>query len=144
MTWEAWAAIISTGATAIAALAVAIWSHFSKKWLAATDRAWADYELRRDVYMEFAALVSALFEGGDDENRSTLHRVARRIRLVGSDDVVTALNTFTAGIKNSLSDLDHEKNFQLLFNAMRRDIRRIDQRPPTQTDLGPDAFPLES
>lgn len=106
------------------------------------ERAWADYGLRRDAYVSLARLINVLFEGQGSQDQTEFHRVARQIRLVGSDEVVTALNALTNSIKTSASDRD--VRYRALFNAMRRDIRRIHSLPPEGTDLGVDAFPIES
>ena len=106
------------------------------------ERAWADYELRRDTYLDLATHVSVLFSGSQVRDRSEFHAIARRVRLIGSDEVVRELNALTAGIIAHSSDSD--QHFGMLFNAVRRDIRRIHSLPPEGTDLGPDAFPIET
>jgi hypothetical protein len=106
------------------------------------ERAWVDYELRRDAYIRLAQLISCLFEGGEALQKPEFHRVARQVRLVGSDEVVAALNAMTGEIKAHGSDT--EQRYRALFNAMRRDIRKIHSLPPEGTDLGEEAFPIES
>ncbi len=107
------------------------------------EKAWADYELRRDLYTAFAGQVDCLFEGGDASGRSELNRMARRIRLVGSDRVVRALNEFFEGIQNNLGPVIGEQRFRALFNAMRQDIRQLHAMPPHGTDLDEGAFPIQ-
>lgn len=110
---------------------------------AMTDKAWADYELRRDAYIEMAKQIDCLFVGGDPKGRPELHRIARRIRLVGSDQVVIALNALTGAIREGQNPF-LDQRYRALFNAMRQDIRRLHSQPPEGTDLGEDAFPIES
>lgn len=109
---------------------------------AMSDKAWADYELRRDAYIDLARLIDCLFEGGDPNLKPEFHRAARRVRLVGSDTVVKALNSMTSGIKGRRTDVD--TLYRALFNAMRRDIRRLHSAPPEDTELDEDSFPIES
>lgn len=110
---------------------------------ALSEKAWADYELRRDAYLDLAKQVDALFEGGTLDARADLNRLARSVRLVGSDRVVTALNDLFAGIREGLGHEVNERRYRALFNAMRRDIRQLHAFPPTGTDLDDDAFPIE-
>jgi hypothetical protein len=95
------------------------------KYKILSDKAWADYELRRDQYIKLAELVSCLFTGDNTSRKTEFHEVARAVRLVGSDEVVTALNTFTAAIKNSRPQAELERCYRDLFDAMRQDIREI-------------------
>ena len=110
---------------------------------AMSDKAWADYALRRDRYFEIAELIDCLFVGGDASNKSKFHKVARTVRLVGSDEVVRSLNDFTDAIKQSQPHSVTEQKYRAFFNAMRLDIRELHTLPPQGTALGPDAFPLE-
>lgn len=106
-----------------------------------SDKAWADYELRRDVYLNLAKLIDCLFENGDASRRPDFHQVARQTRLIGSDDVVNALNDFTNSITNGEAA---EPKYSELFNAMRRDIRTLHTMPPEGTSLEATAFPIEN
>jgi hypothetical protein len=106
------------------------------------ERAWADYEIRRDAYIDIARLIDSLFEKGDLKLRPEFHRAARRVRLVGSDSVVQALNDLTRAIKSS--DGNAEQKYSALFNEMRRDIRKLHELPPEGTQLAESAFPIES
>lgn len=137
-----------------------LWSEFDaagKKLLAdekkaMTDKAWADYELRRDAYIAFTKEVGVLFVDKSATLKSLaphpdlkeFHRLARTIRIIGSDQVVVALNDLTNAIKlNSDSD-ELDKRYSDLFNSIRVDIRTIHSLPPEGTALGSDAFPIES
>lgn len=110
---------------------------------AMSEKAWADYELRRDTYMDAARQIDALFEGGTTEARAELNRTARCVRLIGSDQVVKALNALFAGIRENQGPDVNERGYRALFNAMRRDIRQLHVLPPMGTDLNEDAFPIE-
>ena len=111
---------------------------------ALSEKAWADYALRRDVYLDVAGQISCLFENGDATIKPELHCSLRKVRLVGSDNAVKALNAFTSAIRGG-GDADVlEKRYRALFNAMRRDIRLLHTLPPEGTDLGDEAFPIES
>jgi hypothetical protein len=109
-----------------------------------SDKAWADYELRRDQYIRLAELIGCLFTGETAARLPEFHEVARAVRIVGSDEVVTALNALTEAIKTHLPSAELEKRYRDLFNAMRRDIREIHELPPQGTTLGPCAFPIEN
>jgi hypothetical protein len=108
-----------------------------------SQRAWVDYELRRDAYIDMAQQIDCLFSTGDRAKRPELHRTARRIRLVGSDEVVRAMNALFAAIKAG-EEGSLEGLYRSFFNEMRRDIRRLHAMPPVGTDLSDDAFPIES
>lgn len=110
---------------------------------AMSDKAWLDYELRRDAYIALARQIDCIFAGGDASGKPELHKIARQIRLVGSDEVVTALNQLFAAIKEQRSE-ELDARYRDLFNSMRRDIRQLHTSPPRGTDLTVEAFPIES
>ncbi|MDW9506927.1 hypothetical protein GOA81_18110 [Sinorhizobium meliloti] len=143
MEWEAnlfWS-IVALLFTAIGGIIGAFinWWHQRHKTL--SDNAWADYELRRDIYLELVAGIGCFFAGGNLSARSQWHETARKVRIVGSDEVVTALNAFTQSIKNNTGDA--EVRFYDLNLALRRDIRRLRATPPEGTKLKAEAFPIE-
>lgn len=112
---------------------------------ALTDRAWADYGIRRDVYLELAEHVGSLYgETTIKEEKARFHVAARKVRVVGSDEVVLALNAFTASMKNSEGPEAHELRLRDLMNAIRIDIRTLNEKPPQGTRLDASAFPIES
>lgn len=137
-------AVVAAIVSALASLTVAWIDRHTTRQKGLSDKAWADYELRRDRYFQLSETISSLFQGGNPADRAVFLRVARTVRLVGSDEVVRALNCFTDAIKTNQSPAEMDNRFRSLFNAMRQDIRRIDPNPPTGTALGPDAFPIES
>src|ERR1051326_5507836 len=92
-------AVVAALVSAIAALITAWIGSMTTRRQDLSERAWADYELRRDRYFRIAELVSCLFQGGNAAERPEFHRTARTVRLVGSDEVVSALNQLTAGIR---------------------------------------------
>lgn len=121
---------------------------------ALTDRAWLDYGLRRDIYLDFAAQIGCLFEGEPSPTtteaaaarmvKRTFIETCRKVRLIGSDEVVKALNELTASIKARQHHDITERNYAKLMNAIRRDIRTLNEKPPAGTALDESAFPIES
>lgn len=111
---------------------------------AVSDRAWADYGLRRDIYLDLAANVDDLINPGDAERHRAFMIATRKVRLVGSDDVVMALNALTDSIKGNGDDAKRSRCYSALFNAIRRDIRTLNEKPPVGTMLDENAFPIES
>lgn len=109
-----------------------------------SDKAWADYELRRDAYTQMAERIDCIFAGGDPKGVPELHRIARRLRLVGSDEVVRTLNALFEAMKARQPTDVLEQAYRRFFNAMRRDIRQLHTMPPEGTDLDESAFPIES
>lgn len=144
MDWANEAILIIAGAsiTAIIGLLAAILQWLLMRHRIASDKAWADYETRRDIYLDLVANVHCFFENGDPGLKPIWHATARKVRMVGSDEVVLALNRFTSAAQGSGSDA--QQHLFALNLALRRDIRTIDVRPPRGTKLDATAFPLES
>lgn len=119
-----------------------------------TDRAWTDYGIRRDIYLDLAAQIGCLFEFipvvPKEANlakiaaNKTFHETCRKVRLIGSDDVVRALNNLTASIKSGANPEVTRSAYSKLMNAIRMDIRTLNERPPLGTTLDENAFPIES
>lgn len=65
----------------------------------------------------------------------------RKVRLVGSDEVVWALNDLTNSIK--LSSSDKEQKYSDLLCALRVDVRTLNAEPPAGTVLTAEEFPVE-
>ena len=131
--------------TAIVGIIGAVINWLSQKHKTYSDNAWADYELRRDVYLDLVAGIDCLFANAPDTDTSAKrawHKTARKVRIVGSDEVVLALNALTSAIKTSSGDA--ELRLYDLNLALRRDIRTIRLRPPEGTKLEATAFPIES
>jgi hypothetical protein len=59
---------------------------------AISDRAWIDYGLRRDVYLNLAENIDDLIQPGNPERHRVFMIATRKIRLIGSDEVVLALS----------------------------------------------------
>lgn len=143
MDWEVnlfWS-IMALLFTAIGGIIAAVTNWWIQRHKTFSDNAWADYELRRDVYLELVAGIGCLFANGNASSRSQWHETARKVRIIGSDDVVTALNAFTQSIRDSTDDAD--ARFYDLNLALRRDIRRLRASPPEGTNLKAEAFPIE-
>jgi hypothetical protein len=85
-------ATVIGGLTFLASIWVAERKIRADRALALSEKAWTDYELRRDVYLDVARQIDCLFEKGEPAGRPEFHRTARKVRLVGSDRVVLALN----------------------------------------------------
>lgn len=111
--------------------------------LALSEKAWADYELRRDVYLEVGRIIDSLYEGGDAAERREYLRSIRKLWVVGTDEVVKAANALSVAIQAREGPQSLEQKHGDLFNAMRRDIRRLHVLPPKGTDLGPENFPVQ-
>ncbi len=108
-----------------------------------SERSWADYELRRDAYLELMRSVDALTATGTPQERGEFHRAARSVRLVGSDEVVRALNALTGGIRHPTQNTNHELNVRAMQLAMRADIRGFPPKARSGTKLTLEDFPLE-
>lgn len=145
--------ILAAGVAAVVSLLIGVLTIVLNAWTTAwklreerrryaKEKAWADYELRRDTYIEIARRIDCLFEGGRQEDRPEFHKAVRTLRIVGSDEVVQALNDLTAGVREGGGN--HDQRYRALFNALRRDIREFHALPEQGTSLGPDAFPIES
>lgn len=111
---------------------------------AMSDRAWVDYGLRRDIYLDLAANVDDLIQPGDHARHRAFMIATRKVRLIGSDDVVLALNALTDSIKGGGDDAMRSTCYSALFNAIRHDIRTLNEKPPVGTLLDESAFPIES
>lgn len=120
---------------------VAYYNRREDRKKAFSDNAWEDYGVRRDAYIELAHFADSLFQNGDAAKRPDFHRAARKVRLLGSDDVVRALNAFTNAAKTD--DPEGEALFQELYSVIRRDIRSLQRQPPEGTELHSKDFPLE-
>ena len=128
--------------TALAGAVGAFLNWRSQRHKILSDNAWADYELRRDLYLEVAAKVDCIFEGGHSSGRPEWHRAARKVRIVGSDEVVRALNALTLAVSSGSHEADARyRDFNL---ALRQDIRTIRSTPAEGTKLDATAFPIES
>lgn len=118
-----------------------------------SERAWADYGLRRDVYLQLADRIDYMFAGNQppapapstgDSSRKAFHETARKVRLIASDEVVDALNAMTTAIKEGKSPDVTQRLYSELMNAIRVDIRTLNEKPPVGTRLDTSAFPIES
>jgi len=121
-----------------------------------SDRAWNDYGLRRDMYFQLVERIDYMFAGNHasfekstvlkdstDPKRKAFHETARKVRLIGSDEVVDALNSLTSAIKSGQADVAQQL-YSELMNAIRVDIRTLNEKPPVGTKLGVSSFPIES
>ncbi len=107
------------------------------------QRAWTEYERRRDVYAEVLQFIDSLFEGGEAAERRSYLRAVRRLWLVGSDEVVRAANALSAGIRSHESHERLEERYRALIEVMRRDLRKRRWLPPNKTALSQADFPIE-
>lgn len=111
---------------------------------AISDRAWIDYGLRRDVYLNLAENIDDLIVPGNEDRHRAFMIATRKVRLIGSDDVVLSLNALTDSIKAKMDTDERSRRYSALFNAIRRDIRTLNEKPPVGTVLDESAFPIES
>jgi hypothetical protein len=107
------------------------------------QRAWSEYEQRRDVYLEVIQFIDALFQGGLVADRLLYLRSIRKAWLVGSDDVVLAANRLTAAIREHASPAQTEEAYRDFIAQMRIDMRQRRWLPPKGTSLGRGNFPIE-
>ena len=107
------------------------------------QRAWNDYEQRRDIYLDVTQLIDSLFTSGDTADRRAYLRAIRQIWLVGSDEAIRSANHFHTAMRNREPDSQLEVKYQRFISAMRQDIRKRRWLPPRNTTLGPANFPLE-
>lgn len=107
------------------------------------QRAWSEYEHRRDVYLEIIQYIDALFQNGSIADRRLYLRAIRKAWLVGSDDVVQAANRLTAAIRGHSSPAQREDAYRAFVARMRTDMRRRRWLPPSGTTLSSDDFPIE-
>jgi len=112
--------------------------------LAESANSWAEYELRRNTYLEVASQVESIFAESGGAGIDAYLRTIRKLWLIAPDTVVQAANALSQSVRESAPPPVREQAYRQLFNAMRRDIRQRHLQPPSGTDLGPDAFPLES
>jgi len=96
------------------------------------------------VYIELIERIEALFVGGSPELKAEFLRTARKVRLVGSDAVVLALNGLTDVIKSGAGSGESELRYRALYLTLRQDLRQVHSVPPATTDLDESAFPIES
>lgn len=127
-----------------------------EKEKALTDRAWIDYEIRRDIYLQLVERVDYMFAGNQSEEKESSEskkatdparraflETARKVRLIGSDEVVDALNSLTSEIKGG-NIIVAGQRYSELMNAIRLDIRTLNEKPPVGTRLSVSSFPIES
>ena len=107
------------------------------------QRAWNEYERRRDVYTEAAQFIDSLFVTGNADDRRNYLRSIRKIWLVGTDDVVRAANALSSVIRSHEPQEQIDAKYRYFINAMRRDIRKRRWLPPSRTDLSAADFPIE-
>jgi hypothetical protein len=151
--------IVSAMVAAVVALLVGLWSPFMNgrvsllvaqhnaemdAKLAESANSWAEYELRRDAYLEVASQIESIFADSAGSGVDVYLRTVRKLWLIAPDSVVQAANELSRSIRESHPHITREEAYRKLFNAMRRDIRQRHMQPPVGTDLGLDAFPLES
>ncbi|MFL9908919.1 hypothetical protein [Paraburkholderia sp. RL17-337-BIB-A] len=151
--------IVSAVVAAAVSLLVGFWSPFMTGRLnlltaqlrADTDaklsesaNSWAEYELRRNVYLEVATQVESIFADSGGLGVDAYLRTVRKLWLIAPDSVVQAANALSKSIRELEPQAGREEAYRMLFNAMRRDIRQRHLQPPVGTELGLDAFPIES
>lgn len=134
-----WIAFIEIGKIAIPVLLGFI------IWLCQSlvQRAWNDYEKRRDVYEEIVREIDALFTSGERSGRVAYLRAVRRARLVASDDVVRVANALSNAIREGQSSDVTESAYRSLMLAMRKDLDQRRFFPSKKTALTVDDFPIE-
>jgi hypothetical protein len=99
------------------------------------QKAWTEYERRRDAYIEVVQLIDSLFVGGQISDRQTYLRSIRKVWLIGSDQVIIAANNFSRSIKDRDPEKQQKAKYSLFISAMRQDLRKRRWLPPTDTRL---------
>jgi len=107
------------------------------------QRAWSEYETRRDIYRSVVEHIDALFAGGTPGDRREYLRTVRQVWLVGSDEVVAAANALSEAIRMSFVEDSLETRYREFIAAMRADLRTRRWLPPSGTKHGPNSFPIE-
>ena len=88
------------------------------------QRAWTEYERRRDAYVDVVRLIDSLFEGGDVGDRPEYLRAVRKVWLVGSDQVVKAINGLSLITRRSgATNEQQEQAYRDCLSVMRQDLR---------------------
>lgn len=110
------------------------------------ERAWGDYEVRRELYADIAIQLDALFEpNGSNENkaveRTGLLRSIRKLELLGEASVIRASNKLLDDISEQKSDL-HTQNYQSFMHAMRQDLHKIRFVPPVLDSVRKSEFKI--
>lgn len=151
--------VTSAVVAALVALLVGLWAPFKNgkisllvaqhkaeidTVLAENANSWAEYELRREAYLEVATQIESIFADSGGVGVDVYLRTVRKLWLIAPDPVVQAANGLSRSIRDNDSQENRQIAYQRLFNEMRRDIRQRHLQPPVGTDLGLDAFPLDS
>lgn len=132
-----WATVLSIALPA--ALGALVWFVQSL-----VQRSWDHYEQKRIAYLEVVRLLDSLFESGDRSQRHEYMRAVRNVWLVGSDDVVRAINGLHENIKDPTGGNERQAKYSFVIKAMRDDLHRRHYLPPGKTSVSADFFPLES
>lgn len=121
---------------------------------ARVERAWADYGHRRDVYLEVTERIDCLFDSNAISTpseaaelraaRREFNRSCRKLRLIGSDKTVLALNALTSAIKRQKASQELNELHGAMMIELRRDIRTLNEGPAAGTALDASHFPIES
>jgi len=111
--------------------------------LAIGQRAWTEYENRRAAYVEFISLIDAIFSGTPSPDKQGYLRAARKVRLVGADDVVRAINELLLGIRQGEKAEQLEDRFRECSLMMRKDLWTHATTLPAGTRLTKADFPIE-
>lgn len=108
------------------------------------QRAWNEYERRREVYETIVREIESLFTSGDPGRRPEYLRAVRVAYLVGSDEVVRAANALSESTASGVSDEDRSRAFSDFIYAMRCDLRRRRLFPGGSTHLAAPDFPMHT
>lgn len=107
------------------------------------QRAWSEYERRRELYLEAARSIDALLSGGGPEDRKRYFRAIRSVWIGGSDGVVRAANLLASSINTNRSELDTNNAYQRFILEMRSDLQTRRWLPPGHTLLETSDFPIQ-
>lgn len=112
------------------------------------QRAWNEYETRRDVYINVVLHIDSLFKNGDKERRVKYLAAIRTVWIVGSDNVVIEANHLSDTISVGADSKEHSDEAKLdaysaFIAEMRRDLRKWRIMPPRRTALSKKNFPVQ-
>jgi len=111
------------------------------------QRAWSEYERRRDAYVEVIQLIDSLFESDNAvmkaEDTKLYLRAIRKVWIIGSDEVITAGNALQKCIIDGSDSEKSGEKYRIFIEIMRKDARKRRWLSPGGTSLTEKDFPIQ-